>query len=191
MDFDESQPDSAFIEEMKDALAYFIGEWFEELQDGFHNGMQDVMIFFRDNFKALLIAAAPPDMGMMISMMGTDVVMKYIIAGNNRYRERKSVIVAASKARTEKKKSGLSSQTAPIVGATAATQQDAEMNEEEKDETPEDRKKRFWDRWQSVIEEDEEDLPEGDQRPLSRAYLSLCPSNRSTNKQVQDEKTAS
>lgn len=32
---------------------------------------------------------------------------------------------------------------------------------------------------------------QNDQRPLSRAYLSLCPANRTTNKQVQEEKASS
>jgi len=54
LDFDDTQSDAIFIEEMKDALAYFIGEWIEELQDGFMNGMQDVVVFFRENFKILI-----------------------------------------------------------------------------------------------------------------------------------------
>lgn len=39
---------------MKDALAYFIGEWVDELQDGFLNGIQDVVMFYRENFKVLI-----------------------------------------------------------------------------------------------------------------------------------------
>jgi hypothetical protein len=38
LDF-EGSTDAQFIEEMMDALAFFIGEWIEELEDGFHNGM--------------------------------------------------------------------------------------------------------------------------------------------------------
>lgn len=39
LDFDENQSDSIFILDIKDALAYFIGDWIDELQDGFINGM--------------------------------------------------------------------------------------------------------------------------------------------------------
>jgi hypothetical protein len=107
LDFDQSRPDAEFIEEMKDAIAYFIGEWIEELQDGFINGMSDVVIFFRDNFKDLIIAGAGPEMGMMIQMMGTDTIMRYVNSGYSRFKDRRSVIVAAAKARAEKKKATL------------------------------------------------------------------------------------
>lgn len=68
-----------------------------------------------------------------------------------------------------------------------------EVEEEQKDISPELLKKRFWDKWRQTIDEDFEDLQDepADQRPLSRAYLSLCPANRTSNKQVQDEKTSS
>ena len=40
LDFDSStRSDADFVEEMKDALSNFIGEWIEELQDGFINGI--------------------------------------------------------------------------------------------------------------------------------------------------------
>ena len=47
MDFDNaSKTDEQFVEEMKQVLSNFIGEWVEELQDGFIDGMTDVNIFF-------------------------------------------------------------------------------------------------------------------------------------------------
>lgn len=78
LDFDDSQTDAQFIEEMKDVLAFFIGEWIDELQDGFINGMQDVVLFFRENFKAIISESAGPDMAMIVGTMGTDTVMKYV-----------------------------------------------------------------------------------------------------------------
>jgi PleD family two-component response regulator len=39
LDFDSSKSDTEFIEGISDVLSYFIGEWIEELQDGFENGM--------------------------------------------------------------------------------------------------------------------------------------------------------
>lgn len=177
---------------MKDALSYFIGEWIEELQDGFQNGLTDVVVFFRDNFKALLIAGAGPEMGMMVSMMGTDTIMRYVTSANNRYKERKAIIIARSKERELRKKQNLSS--APIA-APKFVPEDTKMEEveEQKEVSAEELKRRFWAKWKETVDEDYEDIQEEavEQRPLSRAYLSLCPVNRNSNKQVQDEKTAS
>jgi hypothetical protein len=50
LDFDESAPDAQFVELVKDTLIFFIGEWIDELQDGFKNGMSDVVVFLRENF---------------------------------------------------------------------------------------------------------------------------------------------
>lgn len=54
LDFNDQAADAAFIEKAKEALTFFLGEWIDELQDGFVNGMQDVVLFFRENFKALI-----------------------------------------------------------------------------------------------------------------------------------------
>jgi hypothetical protein len=45
------------------------------------------------------VAGAGPEMGMMVSMMGTSVIMRYVISGQNLYRERKAFIIAAAKDR--------------------------------------------------------------------------------------------
>lgn len=146
LDFDQAQTDAAFIEEMKDALAHFIGEWIEELQDGFHNGMSDVVVFFRENFKEMLMLAAGPEMGMMVGMMGTDFIMNQVNSANNRYRERKAAIIAASKEREQRKKQGLS-QAAAEHTRPAAEDTKMEEVEEQKASSPEDMKKRFWEKW--------------------------------------------
>ena len=98
LDFNSAQEsDEVFIELMKDALTYFIGEWIDELQDGFMNGIQDVVIFFRENFKALIQAGAGPEMGMMIGGMGTDTLMQYVTKAYTRYRQNKDRLRSASK----------------------------------------------------------------------------------------------
>ena len=67
------------------------------------------------------------------------------------------------------------------------------MKEEEKEETPEDKRARFMNKWQSVINKDVEQMNAHPpvQRPLSRAYLSICPVAKLQNKQAQDEKNQS
>jgi hypothetical protein len=89
LDYSDSS-DLAFIEQAKDALTFFIGEWIDELQDGFINGMQDVVIFFRENFKTLIQVGAGPEMGMMIGTFGTDTIMNQITKAFARYKERKA-----------------------------------------------------------------------------------------------------
>jgi hypothetical protein len=59
--------------------------------------------------------------------------------------------------------------------------------EEEKDESPEAKKRRFLSKWSKVIDQDVEEIKAHEnvkQRPLSRAYLSLCSAGRDRNKQV-------
>lgn len=74
---------------MKDELSDLIGEWIEELVDGFVNGMSNVVVFFRTNFKVMLEVGGGPEMGAMISSMGIDTVMNYITLAHRRYRENK------------------------------------------------------------------------------------------------------
>jgi hypothetical protein len=76
LDFDpDTRPDSEFIEEIKDALIYFFGDLIEELQDGFSNGMQDVVIFMRENILKLIKEGTGPEMSMMVGVLGTDTIM--------------------------------------------------------------------------------------------------------------------
>lgn len=91
MDFDDNtRSDAEFIESMKDVLSDAIGEAIDELQDGFVNGMSDVVIFFRHNFKTMFEVSSGPEMAAMISGIGTDTVMNYITIGYKRYQENKS-----------------------------------------------------------------------------------------------------
>jgi hypothetical protein len=57
--------------------------------------MSDVVIFFRENLKVMIEAGAGPEMGMMLSGMGTDTVMKYITLAYNRYKSNKEKLKAA------------------------------------------------------------------------------------------------
>lgn len=59
-------------------LRNFIGEWIEELEDGFENGRDDVITFFKQNISIMLEVAGGPAMGGMISMMGTGQVLNFV-----------------------------------------------------------------------------------------------------------------
>ena len=52
--------------------------------------MQDVVVFYRENLKIVIEAGAGPEFGEMLSGMGTETVMRYIIAAHKKYRENKS-----------------------------------------------------------------------------------------------------
>ena len=148
LDFDSANStDANFIEEMKDALSFLIGEWIEELEDGFHNGMQDVVIFFRENLKRVVEQAVGPEMGMMVAMMGTDSIMKFITKSYSHYKEKKAQLRAAAKERDEKKKSTQAAQGQPREDVAMADAQ-----EEEKEVSAETRKERFLAKWGKVIE---------------------------------------
>jgi uncharacterized protein YrrD len=96
LDFDEaSGTDAQFVEKAKEILIQFVGEWIDELQDGMTNGMSDVVVFLRENFKALIQAGTGPEMGMMVSAMGTDTIMNYVTKAYQQYRERKEQLKAA------------------------------------------------------------------------------------------------
>lgn len=79
LDFDnESRPDSEFIQELMDAIIFFMGDLIEELQDGFSSGMQDVVIFLRENILKLIKEGTGPEMSMMVGMVGTDSIMNMV-----------------------------------------------------------------------------------------------------------------
>jgi hypothetical protein len=83
---------------MANVLSDFIGELIEELQDGFENGMSDVIVFFRENIRILLEVAAGPEMGAMVSGLGTDTFMKLVTRAFIRYKENKAKRAVAAKA---------------------------------------------------------------------------------------------
>lgn len=47
--------------------------------------MQDVVVFFRENLVVILEVASGPEMGAMLSAVGTDTVMNYITMAYKRY----------------------------------------------------------------------------------------------------------
>lgn len=108
LDFDDqARPDSEFIEEMKNAITYFIGELVDELQDGFQNGMQDTIVFLKENILNLIKEGTGPEMSMMVSMVGADTVMNLITRNYQQYKEKKAELKASFKAYVDAKKAGL------------------------------------------------------------------------------------
>ena len=66
----------------------FIGEWIDETQDGFENGMSDVVQFFRENVAILIGAGIGPEMAPMFAGAGTDTIMQHVTKLYKVYREK-------------------------------------------------------------------------------------------------------
>jgi hypothetical protein len=69
--------------------------------------MQDTVVFLRENILNLIKEGTGPEMSMMVSMIGTDTVMKLITTNYQRYKENKSALKASYKAYVDAKKAGL------------------------------------------------------------------------------------
>jgi hypothetical protein len=69
--------------------------------------MQDTVVFLRENIINLIKEGTGPEMSMMVSMLGTDTVMKLITSNYQRYKENKPALKASFKAYVDAKKAGL------------------------------------------------------------------------------------
>ena len=94
-----------------------------------------MVIFLRENFKTLIEVGTGPEMGMMIGALGTDTMMGYVTRSYSKYRELKEQLKAAK--------------NAPQPKTEDVKMED--VNEEQKDESPEAKKRRFLERWSSII----------------------------------------
>lgn len=119
--------------------------------------MQDTVIFLRENILNLIKEGTGPEMSMMVGMLGTDTVMNLITRNYQRYREKKTELKAAYKAYVDAKKAGLKV-AKQVTVAPVKQQEDVKMEEEAKEETQEDNKARFLSKWQSVINQDVEQM---------------------------------
>jgi predicted lipoprotein len=69
--------------------------------------MQDTVVFLRENILNLIKEGTGPEMSMMVSMIGTDTVMKLITNNYQRYKENKAALKGSYKAYVDAKKAGL------------------------------------------------------------------------------------
>jgi len=134
----------------------------EEIEDGFIDGLNDLLPFLKANVTAFVKAACDPARAIMATVMGVPPIMKYIEEANLLYIQRK---------------------TRQQVQATAPTPVAVVVPEEEKKEeasstvavpkTREQIKKEFMERYANTLEQDKTIIQAQLARPLSRAYKSL------------------
>jgi hypothetical protein len=76
---------------IKKQTIHFIGEWIDELKDGFTDGMTDTVFFFRENINNSMKKAGGEEMGAMLEGFGTDMIMGYITKAYNEYTSEKQL----------------------------------------------------------------------------------------------------
>jgi len=164
LDFDDKKDaEQKYLSDIKVALEDFIGEWVDEMQDGFEDGMTDVVRFFKDNSQHAMQGG---ELEMMMTMMGTETIMKYISGAYQSYKNR----------REEKKRRASHPPT--------AQRGDEEMKDEEEEEKKESQREHLREKLQARIDADKEKMAAAaKQRPLSEAYLSVCPFSVKATKQ--------
>lgn len=164
LEFNTNRSDQDFFILLKDNFSDFLGETVEVVKDDFEGGERDAINFVVFNGQEGLKILGG-DMGDMMVMMGGQLVTKYVNTAVSNYQEMK--LQGITRLQMDRK------EAEPEEESKAAP--DTEMKEEEKSETEEHAKRReFFRKWQSTIEEDEEQsIPQ--QRPLSRPYKQTCP----------------
>ena len=81
--------DAAFVEMAKKETTEVIGNFISEIEDGFIDGINDIIPFIRDNMKALIKASSEPKNAAMAELMAVPPIMSYIERANNDYKGKK------------------------------------------------------------------------------------------------------
>lgn len=59
-------------------MTQFVGTLIEEIEDGFIDGLKDVLAFFKENVSAFVKAASDPQRAILATVMGVPPIMKFI-----------------------------------------------------------------------------------------------------------------
>jgi len=70
---------------INDMATDLIGQYVSEVEDGFIEGVPDIIVFLRENIKALFKAACDPSKAAMAVMMGVPPIMAYVNRALERY----------------------------------------------------------------------------------------------------------
>ena len=84
LDF-QGQNKNDFIDLVNKRCTGFVGQYVAEVEDGFIEGVPDIMVFIRENIKAMMRAACDPAKAAMAEMMGVPPIMAYINRALERY----------------------------------------------------------------------------------------------------------
>jgi len=70
--------DAGFIKVIKEQSASLIVKIISEIEEGFIDGMNDVVVFFKANIIAMLMASAPPQQANMAKGIAIPVIIKFV-----------------------------------------------------------------------------------------------------------------
>ena len=82
--------DAEFISLLQSESTRNIGKAIEEIEDGFIEGMNDVLPFLKANVTAFVKAACDPRQAIMATVMGVPPIMKYIEDANREFQRSKT-----------------------------------------------------------------------------------------------------
>ena len=87
LDFDGD--DQGFVEMVKKESMLTIGAIVEELEEGFIDGMNDLLPFLKANVSELLKAVSSPSKAALLVAVGVGPIMKYIESAYERFKKEK------------------------------------------------------------------------------------------------------
>jgi len=70
--------DAGFIKVIKEQSASLIVKIISEIEEGFIDGMNDVVVFFKANIIAMLMASAPPQQANMAKGIAIPAIIKFV-----------------------------------------------------------------------------------------------------------------
>ena len=76
LDFQGSDED--FVQLLKRLATQFIGQYIGEVEDGFIEGLNDILPFIQENLKALIRVSCDPSKAPMAEMMGVPPIMAFV-----------------------------------------------------------------------------------------------------------------
>lgn len=86
---DHEGSDADFILMLQSESTRLIGTVISEIEDGFINGLNDVLPFLKANVTAFVKSACDPRQAIMATVMGVPPVMRYIEDANREFQRRK------------------------------------------------------------------------------------------------------
>ena len=175
--------DAEFVQTNKNMAIEIIGEVIGEIEDGFIDGMNDVLPFIKENMKTMITEACDPKNAALAVMMALPPIMNFVERANETYKKQK-----------EEAKQNASQ-------PKQADRQDVQMEEESKEprpknnqplsqqlataNSPQERRQILMNRYQETLVADQAIIAARIQRPLSRAYQSL--DLNTTRELIEDE----
>lgn len=179
---DYNGDDAGFIKMFKDNNAKLIVEIISEIEEGFIEGLNDVLVFIRLNIINLIMASAPASQAATAKGIAVPVMMKFI---DKCWSERPNKPAEAAPAKEQPKAPTPAPQAAPVATPAAASQQPEELKDGEfqpikaflaSAKSAQERKQMLLSRYREQVQKDQAALQEAGRtaaRPLSRAFQSL------------------